>query len=132
LRSLVDRSFPTVAAREWRAILGVSLGGFGSFKLAFQHPDLYASAGSISGALNFLVAPDVQPIGPGAPGVGGAPAPLPYAHTPRIMTTPPGFPYGDPFGAFGDLTADEAYYRGNNPLDLAINARGVALRFYHN
>src|SRR2546423_684954 len=50
LRSLVDRSFPTVAAREWRAILGVSLGGFGSFKLAFQHPDLYASAGSISGA----------------------------------------------------------------------------------
>jgi enterochelin esterase-like enzyme len=132
LRSLVERSFPTVAAREWRAILGVSLGGFGSFKLAFQHPDLYASAGSISGALNFLVAPDVQPIGPGTPGLGGAPAPLPHAHAPRLVTTPPGFPYGDPFGAFGDLTADEAYFRGNNALDLAINARGLGLRFFHN
>jgi S-formylglutathione hydrolase FrmB len=132
LLHLVDRSFPTIATREGRAILGQSLGGFGSFKLAFQHPDLYATAGSISGALNILVAPDLQPIGAGPDGVGGAPVPTTYVHPPRIITTPPGFPYGDPFGAFGDPTTDEAYFRGNNPLDLAMNGAGVALRFFHN
>lgn len=134
LRGLVERSFPTVAARGWRAILGVSLGGFGSFKLAFQHPDLYASAGSISGALNILVAPDVQPLDPDATGDVRRPPVdgLPFARPPRTLFTPPGFPFGDPFGAFGDTVADEAYYRGNNPLDLAVNASALHLRFFHN
>jgi len=146
---LVDRSFPVNATRAGRAILGVSLGGYGSFKLALQHPDVFANAGSISGALNILVAPDVQPLGPGMPGTGGAPVHTTYVHPPHLIHTPPGFPYGDPFGAFGDPVADEAYYRGNQPLDLAIDAHAtgpscaapagnhnggfcVPLRFFHN
>jgi S-formylglutathione hydrolase FrmB len=132
LIKLVDRSFPSIATREGRAILGQSLGGLGSFKLAFQHPDLYSTAGSISGALNILVAPDLQPVAAGPTGIGGVPIATTYVHPPRIITTPPGFPYGDPFGAFGDPTTDEAYFRGNNPLDLAMNGEGLALRFFHN
>ena len=146
---LVDRSLPVIATRAGRAILGVSLGGYGSFKLALQHPDVFANAGSISGALNILVAPDVQPLGPGMPGTGGAPASTTYVHLPHLIHTPPHFPYGDPFGAFGDPAADEAYYRGNGPLDLAIDAHATGtscaapagdhndgfclpLRFFHN
>lgn len=132
LLGLVDRSLPSIATREGRAVLGVSLGGFGSFSLAFQHPDRYASAGSVSGALNVLVAPAPQPVGPGRPGLGGSPERLPYRPLPRVVTTPPGFPFGDPFGAFGDPAADEASYRGNNPLDLALNASGLHLRFFTN
>lgn len=132
LRELVEGSFPTLAERAWRAIDGVSLGGFGSFKLAFQHPDLYATAGSISGALNILVAPGPQPVAPMPFALGGWPAPAPYTQLPGVISTPPGFPFGDPFRTFGDPVADEWYYRGNNPLDLAVNAAGVPMRFFHN
>ncbi len=130
LVSLADRSFPSIATREGRAIDGISLGGFGSFKLALQHPDLYANAGSISGALNILVAPGPQPVRPPAPA--GLGEDLPNVHGPSVARTPPGFPFGDPFGAFGDPVSDEAYFRGNNPLDLALNADGLNLRYFHN
>ena len=39
--------------REARAIGGLSMGGYGAIKLALQHPDLFASAHSHSGALDF-------------------------------------------------------------------------------
>jgi S-formylglutathione hydrolase FrmB len=131
LVALVDASLPTIATRAGRAIDGVSLGGFGSFKLAMQHPDLYSSAGSISGALNLLVAPGPQPVEPVVIS-GASDLTLPVVHGAEVIRTPPGFPFGDPFGAFGDTVSDEAYYRGNNPLDLAMNAGSVPLRFFHN
>ena len=47
----VDRRFRTVAAREGRAVAGLSMGGYGSMKFALKHPELFAFAGSMSGAL---------------------------------------------------------------------------------
>ena len=49
----IDRTFQTRAVREARAIGGLSMGGYGAIKLALQHPDLFASAHSHSGALDF-------------------------------------------------------------------------------
>jgi putative tributyrin esterase len=46
----VDRFFNTVADRKGRAIGGLSMGGYGALKLALQHPDLFCSAVSHSGA----------------------------------------------------------------------------------
>jgi endo-1,4-beta-xylanase len=40
----VDRTYRTIAAREGRAIQGMSMGGHGCLKLAFKYPDLYSSA----------------------------------------------------------------------------------------
>jgi len=51
---LVDRFFPTVAAREGRVIGGLSMGGYGAMKLAFKFPDRFCSAVSHSGALNVV------------------------------------------------------------------------------
>ncbi len=48
----VDRTFPTVADRTGRAIAGLSMGGFGAMSYTARHPDLFAAAGSFSGALN--------------------------------------------------------------------------------
>ena len=48
----VDRRFPTAANRSSRAIAGVSMGGYGAIKLAFDHPDLFVFAGAISAALD--------------------------------------------------------------------------------
>ena len=47
----VDRRFRTVAAREGRMIAGLSMGGYGSLKFGLKHPELFAFAGSMSGAL---------------------------------------------------------------------------------
>ena len=47
----VDRRFRTVASREGRAVAGLSMGGYGSMKFALKHPELFAFAASMSGAL---------------------------------------------------------------------------------
>ena len=49
----VDGAYRTLASREGRAIAGLSMGGYGAVKLALGHPDMFASAASISGALRF-------------------------------------------------------------------------------
>jgi S-formylglutathione hydrolase FrmB len=57
----VDGHFPTVASRSGRAIAGLSMGGFGAMSYAARFPDLFAAAGSFSGAVD----PDlVYPFGP--------------------------------------------------------------------
>ena len=53
----VDRTFPTVASREGRAIAGNSMGGFGAFVLALRHPRTFCAAVSLSGAMGFAHGP---------------------------------------------------------------------------
>lgn len=47
----VDGHYRTVAAREGRAIAGLSMGGYGAMTLGLRHPDLFAAIASMSGAL---------------------------------------------------------------------------------
>ena len=51
LVSAVDVRYPTAACREARAVGGLSMGGFGAMVYAFDHPDLYVAAFSLSGSL---------------------------------------------------------------------------------
>ncbi|WP_068619130.1 alpha/beta hydrolase [Paenibacillus tuaregi] len=44
--------FPISAAREDNFVAGLSMGGYGAFKLALSHPERYAAAASLSGALD--------------------------------------------------------------------------------
>ncbi|MGI4788887.1 MAG: alpha/beta hydrolase [Janthinobacterium lividum] len=53
LIGFVDRTFQTIPARDGRVIAGLSMGGYGAFKLALKHPDLYCAAVSHSGAVDF-------------------------------------------------------------------------------
>lgn len=48
----VESKFPAAAGRATRAIVGVSMGGFGAVKLALSHPDLFVFAGGISPAVD--------------------------------------------------------------------------------
>lgn len=48
----VARRFPVRDDRNGRAIVGVSMGGFGAIKLALQHPDQFAFAGALSPAID--------------------------------------------------------------------------------
>jgi len=48
----VESKFPTAAGRANRAIIGVSMGGYGAVKFALSHPDLFVFAGGISPAID--------------------------------------------------------------------------------
>ena len=47
----IDAKFRTVAKREGRMIAGLSMGGYGSLKFGLKYPEMFAFAGSFSGAL---------------------------------------------------------------------------------
>ena len=48
----VDARYRTIPRREKRAIAGLSMGGYASLNMALKHPELFAFAGDLSGALN--------------------------------------------------------------------------------
>jgi len=52
LISEVEAKFPVKIGRSSRAIVGVSMGGFGAIKLALKYPDLFVFAGGLSSALD--------------------------------------------------------------------------------
>lgn len=64
----IDATLPTVKSREARAITGLSMGGHGALWLAMRHPDLFGSAGSMSGGVDIRPFPKswkmAQWIGP--------------------------------------------------------------------
>ena len=52
LPRLVARTVRVSTAREDTFVAGLSMGGFGAFKLALNHPERFAAAASLSGALD--------------------------------------------------------------------------------
>ena len=48
----VDEKYRTIRDSHGRAIAGLSMGGYGAVKLALKYPELFAFAGSLSGAFN--------------------------------------------------------------------------------
>lgn len=54
LPALARAFFPLSAAREDNFVAGLSMGGYGAFKLALTHPDRYAAAASLSGVMDIV------------------------------------------------------------------------------
>ncbi len=54
LPDLARDFFPLSADRLDNYVAGISMGGYGAFKLALTHPDRFAAAGSLSGALDIV------------------------------------------------------------------------------
>ncbi len=55
--SEVEGMYPAAPGRENRAIVGVSMGGYGAVKIAMKHPELFAFAGGISPAVDVPTRP---------------------------------------------------------------------------
>ncbi len=53
LLEITEAYFPVANTKEGRFISGLSMGGFGAFKTALNHPDMFSYAGSFSGVLDF-------------------------------------------------------------------------------
>lgn len=130
LPAFVTTYLPAGEGRSFQAIGGVSLGGYGSYDIGLQHPDLYAAMVSVSGAMNFLFAPAPQPGFVTLPIGIQPPVPVSYEQLPAVTGLATGLPLPSQVGTFttaldalGDPVADHAYFRGNMPTDLAMNAR---------
>ena len=54
LPQLLARTFRISTARQDTFVAGLSMGGFGAFKLALNHPERFAAAASLSGAVDLL------------------------------------------------------------------------------
>jgi S-formylglutathione hydrolase FrmB len=48
----VERRYRALATRDGRAVAGLSMGGYGALKFGVKHPDMFAFAASMSGALD--------------------------------------------------------------------------------
>jgi putative tributyrin esterase len=48
----IDNQYRTIHDAHGRAVAGLSMGGYGAVKLALKYPELFAFAGSLSGAFN--------------------------------------------------------------------------------
>ena len=53
----IDKNFRTNPKREFRAIAGLSMGGFGAMKFGLKYPEKFALVGSFSGALGIIPLP---------------------------------------------------------------------------
>jgi S-formylglutathione hydrolase FrmB len=53
--SYVDSSFKTLRSRDKRCIMGHSMGGYGSMKLALKHPSIFRGAAAHSGPIDLNV-----------------------------------------------------------------------------
>ncbi len=54
----VDTHYRTLRQPGFRAISGLSMGGHGALFLAFRHPDVFGSCGSMSGCMDITQFPD--------------------------------------------------------------------------
>lgn len=52
---LIDNRYRTIKNRRGRAIAGISMGGYGAFKIAFKHPLSFTFVASMSGAFDAAI-----------------------------------------------------------------------------
>lgn len=62
----IDSTYRTIARREGRATMGLSMGGYGATTLALRYPDVFAAAASHSGVLAPALPADTVPWANGA------------------------------------------------------------------
>lgn len=104
----VDASFRTIGTRAGRAVAGLSMGGFGAMSYAARHPDLFAQAGSFSGAVDNDIA---WPAGSEAQSVA---ANAPDGNEPDNCI-------------WGDPVTSDVVWRAHDPTELAPNLASVGL-----
>lgn len=97
----VDAGYRTVADRDHRGITGDSMGGYGALNLGFKHPTLFGSVSAHSAMLYSVALEDL-----------------------------PGWVLerADSWGPIYGAPVDEAHWRANHPIHLAMTKDADALR----
>ena len=120
----VDRSFRTIAARDGRAVTGVSNGGFGALLFAAKHPDEFAAAGGMSSNLDGLT---LFGLGPFESEHYKANHPLDLVdglrRTPVVLDIATRCTDPDPLALCATQTVDQAFVPANRALAAALRAQ---------
>ncbi|MBQ2563649.1 MAG: esterase family protein [Muribaculaceae bacterium] len=58
LRRYIETNYRTLNEAKYRAITGLSMGGHGALWLAWRHPEIYGSCGSMSGGVDIYSSPN--------------------------------------------------------------------------
>jgi S-formylglutathione hydrolase FrmB len=101
----IDGHYRTIPSRDGRAIAGLSMGGFGAMSYAGRHSNLFAWAGSFSGAVDTTHN-------------------LPVVGVIDLEALADG---GLPDDQFGDPILNAPNWQAHNPWNLAANLRGMTL-----
>src|SRR5882762_9400175 len=104
----IDANLRTIASKSGRAIAGLSMGGFGAIRYAQDRPDLFAYAGSFSGAVDLSDQGTRHVVAEQAGQSGFNPA----------------GPFGSPYPPF-DTT-----WNALNPVSRAARLQGVGVAVY--
>jgi putative tributyrin esterase len=133
----IDGRYRTIGQRAGRAIAGLSMGGYGAFKLGFKRPELFALAASFSGAFD---APGRSDDAPGFDWESLRPSVLRAFGKPgsrtrsendlyRIVEELPGEKVPElPFFYF-DCGTEDGFLQANLRLKAALATRDIAHRF---
>jgi len=105
----VEKAYRVRSGRQWRAIGGTSMGGFGALKIAFKHKNLYSAVAAHSPII-FLSDPSHMPE--------QTKSNSRFDFFTRVITPI----FGNP--------VDLKTWQENNPLDIAKSADLAGLRIY--
>jgi putative tributyrin esterase len=133
----IDRRYRTIGNRRGRALAGLSMGGYGAFKLAFKRPDLFKLAISFSGAFDVAGRSDDAPgfdwenLRPSILKAFGGPGSRTRAENDlyRIIEGLPAETIPKLPLLYFDCGADDHFLQANLRLQAALAARGIAHRF---
>jgi S-formylglutathione hydrolase FrmB len=104
----VDANVRTIAAKNGRAIAGLSMGGFGAVRFAQDRPDLFAYVASFSGAVDL-----------NDPGTRG------------VINEQAGQSGFNPYGVFGNpFPPFDTGYKAVDPVTRAARLQGVGVALY--
>lgn len=131
----IDRNYRTIAKREGRALLGISMGGYGALNMAFSRPDVFAAVATHS-AMLLTEIPTIEAGARGGQmraftGVFGEPVdaavwkaddPLELAKTVAAAKVP---------ALYFDCGAQDRYglFKGNEALHAILDGRKIANDF---
>ncbi|MEO8501798.1 MAG: alpha/beta hydrolase family protein [Vicinamibacteria bacterium] len=131
----IDKTYRTVAKREGRALLGVSMGGYGALNIAFSHPEVFGvvathsamllteiptiEAGARGGQMRAFTGVFGEPVDPV---VWKADDPLELARTVDAKKVP---------ALYFDCGAQDRYglFKGNEALHTILDGRKIATDF---
>lgn len=109
----IDTHFRTFPTYSERAIVGLSMGGYGAMEYAAKFPDVFGTVASFSGAVDIVEPPYY--VGPLATLIIG------------IMAKGNG---GSPDGPFGNFNKNLIVWENHDPADLVDNLRNTNIYLY--
>ena len=131
----IDKNYRTIARREGRALLGVSMGGYGALNIAFSHPEVFGvvathsamllteiptlEAGARGGQMRAFTGVFGEPVDPA---VWKADDPLELAKTVDAKKVP---------ALYFDCGGQDRYglFKGNEALHTILDSRKIANDF---